>query len=90
MVITCKQDLVCFVVSAILETCNRFVHLTASSDRPLDVGKHAEDILCLYPQFIRNSFVSFAMNSGLQSFNSSLGTTNVTNSFLKDLHKRHL
>ena len=40
MVITYKQDLVCFAVSTILETCNRFVHLTASSDRPLDVGKH--------------------------------------------------
>ena len=58
----------------------RLVAFTATSARPLDWGKYADDTLCLTPHLSRNSLVAPAVYSGPPSLDNSSGTPNVEKS----------
>ena len=54
-----------------------FADFTATSARPFDFGKYAEETLGLIPHFLRNSVVRLAVNSGPPSLESSSGAPKV-------------
>ena len=61
----------------VLEVRRRLAVLTATSARPFDCGKWAEEMWCLIPQRLRRFSVHPAVNSGPPSDEIYSGTPNV-------------
>ena len=70
-------------VEPTLSISMRFVFLTATSARPFDWGKYAEDMRWRTSHLVRKSAVAADENYGPPSLDISSGTPNVANSALR-------